>query len=211
MEFKWADIEFKAEDVTPTGAFAGWGAITGTEDFGGDTILPGAMKKSLKRMQPKIYLEHHSSVGVYDVAEEKGKGLWVEGFPDESRDGLDARAKVISGALDRLSVGYETVKAKETGRFKRDLLEIKVFHVGLVPFGMHDDARITAVKARDIEGITTIRDLERLLRDAGISIKAARMVCAPGFVASLQQRDSVDDDVAEVLEAIKAATDTIRG
>jgi HK97 family phage prohead protease len=203
LEHKAARVEIK--EVGPKGEFAGWGAILDSEDDGGDTIKPGSMRKWLRSRTPKIYLEHTTSVGVYDVAEERQKGLWVEGQPDESRDGLDARAKVISGALDALSIGYVTKKAKETGRFKRDLLEIEVHHVGLVAFGMHPGAVVTSVKQLDLERITTVRDLERILRDAGFSHKAARTFCSPSYIASLAQGDPVEG-AAEVVEAIKAST-----
>jgi HK97 family phage prohead protease len=203
---RFEPIEIKELDAR-TGRFAGWGAIVGSEDDGGDTIKRGSMKKWLKRHKPKIYLMHDTPVGVLDVAEEKDHGLWVEGQPDESRDGLDAREKLKSKALDALSIGYRTVKAKDTGRFKRDLLEIDVFHVGLVPYGMHPGSVITAVKALDLEGIKTIRELESLLRDAGHSRKTATMLCSPGFIANLHQGEP--DDLATLVGAIRAATATL--
>ena len=169
MEFKTV-VPIEIKETTVRGGFAGWGAVFDTEDEGGDTIRPGAFRASLSKRMPKIYLEHATSVGVLEVAEERDRGLWVEGMPDDSTDGMDARAKIKSGALDSLSIGYRTVKAAETGRFKRDLLEVDLFHVGLVPFGMHPDAVITSVKAFDLERITTIRELERTLRDAGFFI-----------------------------------------
>lgn len=205
---RFVPIEIKKID-TRTGAFAGWGSIFDVKDDGGDTVRKGAFEKSLRLRKPKIYLMHDASVGVLDVAVEKAKGLWVEGQPDESRDGLDAREKLKSGALDSLSIGYQTVTSKETGRFERDLLEVKLFHVGLVPFGMNDEAVVTAVKALDVEAITNIRDLERLLRDAGLSRKAAETVCSPGFIAKLSQGDP-DESVAELVRAFKAGTTTLR-
>jgi HK97 family phage prohead protease len=200
IQYKSA-IPLEIKEVGPRGEFAGWGAIVGTEDDGGDTILSGSMRKSLRKRTPKIYLGHESSVGVYKIAEEKDKGLWVEGQPDDSRDGQDARAKLISGALDSLSIGYRTVKAKDTGRFKRDLIEIDVYHVGLVPFGMHEDARVTAVKAFDLERISTVRELENLLRDAGFSKSAAERFCSAEYIKSLKRGDPDEDEVAAVLRA----------
>jgi len=207
LEYKQVDVEIK--EIGQRGEFAGWGAIFETEDHGGDTIRRGAFVESLKRRMPKIYLEHATSVGVLSVAEERDRGLWVEGVPDESRDGLDARAKIRSRALDSLSIGYHTVKSKETGRLKRDLIEVDLYHVGLVPFGMHEDAVITSVKALDLERITTIRELERTLRDAGFTRKAAEMFCSPGYIASLTQGDP-DDDLAELAAALTTATKNFR-
>lgn len=208
MEYK-RSIQIEIKEIGPKGEFAGWGAISEIEDDGGDTIRNGSMKKSLRKRTPKIYLGHETSVGVYEVAEEKDNGLWVEGFPDESRDGLDAREKIKSRALDSLSIGFRTVKAKETGRFKRDLLEIDIFHVGIVAFGMHDQAIITSVKALDVEGFSTIREFERALRDAGFSRKAAEIACAPGFIAKLTQGEP-DEDTAELVEVFKASASHLR-
>jgi HK97 family phage prohead protease len=207
IEYKRSTIEIK--DVSSSGRFEGWGAIIGTEDDGGDTIRAGAFKKSLRARTPKIYYQHDTSIGVYTVAEEREKGLWVEGQPDESRDGLDARAKLASGALDGLSIGYLTVKSKETGRFKRDLLEVNVFHVGLVPFGMHPDAVVTAVKALDLEGVTTVRDLERVLRDVGFSKKAAEVFCSKDYIAKLQRGEPVSDE-AMVVDTLRRAMENFK-
>lgn len=201
-------IEIKEID-SRTGAFAGWGSIFDVKDDGGDTVRKGAFEKSLRLRKPKIYLMHESSVGVLDVAVEKPKGLWVEGQPDESRGGLDARENLKSGALDSMSIGYATVTAKETARFERDLLEVKLFHVGLVPFGMNEEAVVTAVKALDLNAVTTIRELEHALRDAGLSRKHAETLCAPGYIAKLSQGDP-DESVAELVKAIKAGTTTLR-
>lgn len=207
LEYKSIPLEIKAVD--DEGRFEGWGAIFDTEDDGGDTIKRGAFKASLAVRTPKIYLEHQTSVGVLEVAVEKKKGLWVEGQPDESPDGLTARIKLRSKALDALSIGYRTVTAKDKGGFSRDIIEAKLFHVGLVPFGMHDGAVVTSVKALDLEGITTIRDLERALRDAGVSRKAAEILCSPGYIAKLAQGDPVDG-AAELVATIKSAITTIR-
>lgn len=203
---RFTPIEIKELDER-TGSFAGWGSIFDTKDDGGDTVRRGAFKKSLKQRMPKIYLMHDTPVGVMTKAEERDKGLWVEGQPDESRDGLDAREKLKSGALDALSIGFRTVKAKETGRFERDLLELSLYHVGLVPYGMHDQAIITQVKALDLEGIKTIRELEHVLRDAGMPKKTREILCSPGYIASLHQGEP--DDVATLVGAIKAATATL--
>lgn len=207
MEFKSVPLEIK--ELSDEGRFEGWGAIFDEEDMGGDTIKRGAFKKSLETITPKIYLEHTTSVGKLDVAVEKKKGLWVEGQPDESPDGFAARAKLKSGALDSLSIGYKTVTAKEKPGFRRDLLEVKLFHVGIVPFGMHDGALVTSVKALDLEGITTIRELECALRDAGVSRKSAEILCSPDFIAALKRGDPVEGG-AELVATLESATAKLR-
>lgn len=210
MYRKRSSVQIEVKEVdSRTGAFAGWGSVFDVKDDGGDTVRPGAFKASLEKRMPKIYLEHHTSVGVFTVAEERDRGLWVEGLPDESRDGLDAREKIKSRALDGLSIGFIPVTVKETGRFERDLIEIDLFHVGLVPFGMNDQAVITQVKARDLASVATIRDLERLLRDAGFSIKAAERICSPGFIAELKRGEPVDG-MAELVAAMDASTELLR-
>lgn len=206
MEFKSVPIEIK--EVSATGCFEGWASVFDVEDAGGDTVKRGAFVRSLKSRTPKIYLEHNTSVGVMQVAEEREKGLWVAGQPDDSPDGLAARAKLKSRALDALSIGYNVANggSKETGRFKRDLLDVDLFHVGLVPFGMNEEAVITTVKALDLEGITTLREVERTLRDAGFSQKEAKYLLS---IAKSTQRDS-DEATAELAEAIETAASHLR-
>jgi HK97 family phage prohead protease len=203
---RMAALEIKQLNAV-SGKFAGWASVFDIEDDGGDTVRRGAFASSLKKRKPKIYLEHTTSVGVFEVAEEREKGLWVEGQPDESPDGLTARAKLKSGALDALSIGFRTITAKETGQFKRDLLEVDLFHVGLVPFGMLDEAVVTSVKS--LNGVTELRELEQILRDAGLSKQFAQALCSPGYIASLK-RGEPDDDVAQLVASITAGTNALR-
>lgn len=207
IEYKSVPLEIK--ELDDEGRFEGWGAVFGEEDMAGDTIVRGAFKKSLAKRMPKIYLGHDTSVGVYDVASEKRKGLWVEGQPDESPDGLSARIKLKSGALDSLSIGYRTVTEKAKPGFRRDVIEADLFHVGIVPFGLHEGAVVTSVKALDLESVETIRELERALRDVGLSEKTAKTLCSVEFHAKLAQRDAVDG-AAELVAALDNATATIR-
>lgn len=208
LHYQTIALEVKEIDERD-GSFEGWAAEFDVEDDGGDTIKRGAFKKSLAVRMPKLYLEHMTSVGVLNEATEKKKGLWVAGKPDDSPDGLAARAKLKSGALDALSIGYRTVTAKETGAFKRDLIEVKLFHVGIVPFGMQPGAVVTSVKALDLEDVHHVRDLEVLLREAGFSRKAAKMLCSTEYIAKLTQSDS-DEGAAKLAAALERAAATLR-
>lgn len=207
IEYKSVPLEIK--ELSDDGRFEGWGAVFNEEDDGGDTLIRGLFKKSLAKRRPKIYLGHETSVGVYDVAIEKKYGLWVEGQPDESTDGLTARTKLQSGALDSLSIGFRTVTEKAKPGFRRDVIEAQLYHVGIVPFGMHEGAVVTSVKALDLEGVETIRELERALRDVGLSEKTAKTLCSVEFHAKLAQRDVVDGS-AELIATLENAITTIR-
>lgn len=205
IEYKSVPLEIK--ELDDEGRFEGWGAVFGEEDEGGDTLVRGLFKKSLVKRKPKIYLEHHSSIGVYDVAVEKKYGLWVEGQPDESPDGLTARMKLKSGALDSLSVGFRTITEKAKPGYRRDVIEANLYHVGIVPFGLNEGAVVTAVKSLDLDKIDNVRELEHALRDVGLSQDTAKKLCSVEFLASLKQRDVVDGVAgwaATIESAVKA-------
>ncbi len=164
------------------GTFAGYASVFGGVDTYGDTILKGAFEASLRNGKPKMFFNHEwrMPVGKYTKAREDDKGLWVEG---ELTPGLalaqDVRAAMLHGTLDGLSIGGWVKKGDyddtDTGRVIckwSNLVEVSP-----VVFPADGAARIDLanVKSMDFEALLpeceTERDIERLLRDAGLSKK----------------------------------------
>jgi HK97 family phage prohead protease len=174
----------KLEDVSlkfdgDTGVFSGYASVFGGVDSYGDTIIKGAFEATLRNRKPKMFFNHAWTmpIGKWTKAKEDDKGLWVEG---ELTPGLgqaqDVRAAMKHGTLDGLSIGGWVKKGDfeetETGRIIRKWSNL--VEVSPVVFPADDAARIdlASVKSIDFEerlpACKTERDIERLLRDAGL-------------------------------------------
>lgn len=171
-----SNVQLKMDETT--GRFSGYASVFGGVDSYGDTIAPGAFKKTLRAVKPKMFFNHEwrLPIGKWDVLQEDDKGLFVEG---ELTPGMqlsaDVRAALQHGTLDGLSIGGFVKKddyaETETGRLIRNWSVLA--EISPVAFPADGAARINlaSVKSADLSDaiieIETIRDLERFLRDAG--------------------------------------------
>lgn len=173
-----SDVSLKMEGET--GKFSGYASVFGGVDSYGDTIVKGAFESTLRSNgKPKMFFNHewNMPIGKWTVAKEDDHGLYVEG---ELTPGLglssDVRAAMMHGTLDGLSIGGY-VKAgdydeTESGRVIRKWA--KLMEVSPVVFPADNAARVdlSSVKSMDFEALLpeckTERDIERLLRDAGL-------------------------------------------
>lgn len=174
------ESELKFLDSTDgPGTFGGYASAFNNVDSYGDTILPGAFKSSLhSHGLPKLFFNHDSRmlpIGKILAAEEDNRGLLVKG---ELTPNLPAAEEVLAalkhGTVDGLSIGFylRSGDYKENDDGGRTIKRVsQLIEISVVNFPAEADARINlaSVKTADIDGINTIRDLERFLRDAGAS------------------------------------------
>lgn len=146
-------IEIDVKSVQPDGTFSGYAAIFGTRDAGGDIIQKGAFSASLARIpasKVKMLWQHDRDepIGVWTSFIEDDYGLKAEGrLILETARGREAYALMKAGALDGISIGYNTVKASQDHtKSARILQEVLLKEASLVTFPMHPDATVTAVK-----------------------------------------------------------------
>lgn len=206
-----ASISVDAE--SETGKFSGYASVFGGVDSYGDTIMPGAFADTLAiNGMPKMFFNHEwvMPIGKYLVATEDAKGLYVTGeFTPELGKAEEVYACMKHQTLDGLSIGgylksgdYEDT---ETGRIIHkwsNLVEISP-----VVFPADNSARIGSVKSIDFESLLpeckTERDIERLLRDAGLG-KWEAMATVSRMKAIATGRDAHSDTDMKALEAVLA-------
>ena len=135
-------------------------------DQGGDIILPGAFKRTLKdwrgakrRIIPLLDAHDRwsirSVVGKMIEGEEVKEGLLSTFEVIDGPDGDESYRRVKGGYVDGLSIGYETMEIRQPSAEERRtgvvryLKEVKLLEVSVVPFPMNVDARINldSVKA----------------------------------------------------------------
>ncbi|EYD73801.1 HK97 family phage prohead protease [Limimaricola hongkongensis] len=130
---------------------SGYASVFGKPDQGGDVVEPGAYAASLKRLEGcggrvRMLWQHDPSrpIGVWDEVREDATGLWVRGrMLTEVAQGREAAALVAAGAIDGLSIGYRTRRARKDGAHRR-LTELELWEVSLVTFPMLREARVGA-------------------------------------------------------------------
>jgi len=142
-------------DLNAEGWFSGYASFFEQRDGGGDIVSRGAFSKSLESRGPakvKLLLQHDPAqpVGYWTRIEEDDRGLYVEGrlVLDVVR-AREAHALMRAGALDGLSIGFKTVRARRdrlTGLRRLD--EVELWEISVVTFPMLPTARVGLVKQR---------------------------------------------------------------
>lgn len=133
---------------------SGYASLFWTRDLNDDVTAAGAFAGSLARGgagRVRMLSQHEAArpIGVWDEVVEDAKGLFVRGrIFDATPEGRMTAALVRAGAMDGLSIGYRTIKARpdETGRL-RVLTEVDLWEVSVVTFPMLPGARLTPAAA----------------------------------------------------------------
>jgi len=196
MEYKYGEFEFKA---TGDRSFSGYGVVFGNIDRGQDILLPGSIKMD---KTPKMLWQHDPKqpIGVWRKMEADEKGLKVEGELLDVPKGNEAYTLMKAGALDGLSIGYQTLdydmKKIEDGRTVRELKEIKLWEVSVVTFPMNAEASVT-----DVKQLQSPREVEQLLRKAGVPGAFAKLVSLHGYEEAMNRLNNSPDQGIEEAQA----------
>lgn len=124
----------------------GYASLWGMADLNGDVVAKGAFVNSVARTGAggvRMLHQHEgrAPVGVWDEVLEDERGLFVRGrIMDWSPEARFARALAKAGALDGLSIGFRTARARREGRL-RVLSGVELWEVSLVTFPMLPGAR----------------------------------------------------------------------
>jgi uncharacterized protein len=127
--------------------FAGYAAIFGRPDRGGDIVEAGAFARSLKRGTGAVPLlwQHAPDrpIGRIEYLREDRRGLRVIGRLSDGAAGRAAAALLRDGAVKGLSFGYRVRAAQ--GERPRALTELELIEVSLVSRPMQPRARVHAL------------------------------------------------------------------
>ncbi|MBX2804783.1 MAG: HK97 family phage prohead protease [Hyphomicrobiales bacterium] len=146
-----------AQSACPThaanGRFEGYASLFGREDKGRDIIMPGAFRASLKRRgasEVRMLFQHDPAqpIGIWERLAEDSRGLHVRGrLIGEVARAREVLALLRSGAIDGLSIGFNTRKAVRDARTgQRRIYEIDLWEISIVTFPMLPSAKVSAVE-----------------------------------------------------------------
>jgi len=172
VERKFAGVTL--EDVESDGAFSGYASVFGKVDMAKDAVVSGAFRRSLRLKGPesvRMLFQHdpNQPIGRWTEIREDARGLFVRG---RLTPGVAKSQEVLrlmrAGALDGLSIGFRTVRAKkDLGTGVRRILEADLWEISIVTFPMLPEARIERIKGLGSAGARRQRpDRERWQRQS---------------------------------------------
>jgi HK97 family phage prohead protease len=200
-------LTLKASDVE--GVVEGYGSVFDVADSYSDVIEAGAFKASLAAHKssgtmPAMLWQHEADhpIGVWEDMSEDKTGLKVRGrLAMDTQKGREAHSLLRMGAITGLSIGFMSKQWNYDKESEvRTLTEIDLWEVSLVTFPANAKARVTGVKAADVAAITTIRQAERALRDAGFTDDAAK-----AFLAAVKRMASEEREAREAAARFELA------
>jgi hypothetical protein len=200
------------------GVIEGYASVFGVRDSYDDVIVAGAFTASLAEHKaagtmPAMLWQHDSDqpIGVWTEMSEDTRGLRVKGqLCMDSAKGKEAYALLKMGAINGLSIGFRSVPG--TSRYNdegvRILSAIELWEVSPVTFPSNAAARVTGVKGAALADITTVRQAELALRDAGFSADQAK-----AFIAAVKRSQAPDhrdgDGAAAAMKAANRLLDSL--
>lgn len=210
-QLKLQDVELSV-DGQP-GTFRGYASKFNGIDSYGDTILPGAYDKVVAAGGTvPVFFNHESldlPIGKYTKLSANSQGLYVEGVLTldipRARDVYNA---LKAGTVSGLSVGIGIAEddwepnAETGGKTIKNVSMLR--EISICTFPADDRARVSLVKAEDIDQMQTIRDVEKCLRDAGFSKSQALAFVAKtkDILSSESLRDAEKQNENAFLEAL---------
>lgn len=216
MEHKALALENAQIKLQSDGAgFVGYASTFGNTDDYGDTIVKGAYAETLKQFgMPKMFFNHSAKevpIGKWVKAEEDDYGLLLTGeFTPGNSKAEEVRAALKHGTLDSMSIGYSLRKGDyepkaEGGRLIKKVARLTETSIVTFPADAFARVDLASVKNIDFEAILpeckTERDIERLLRDAGLG-KWEAMAIVSRAKAIFDGRDAQQDAEAKTMALI---------
>jgi HK97 family phage prohead protease len=178
-------------------------------DVVGDVIKTGALDKYVEDFNKgqtgilRMLFQHDRSeiIGKWDSLEIDEKGVIGTGtiFEEVSR-GKDVKSLLMRGVLNSVSIGFRATDYVENDKGGRDFKEIELVETSVVDIPANPQATILSVKAED--GAVNIRMLEKILRDAGLSIKESKTVAsvAKEELSVVRDEQEVESDLLKALQ-----------
>ena len=173
---------FKAENDSDM-SFSCYGNVKNVVDHARDITMDGAFKACIddykaKGTMPEMLWNHdrwEPPVGTWLEMNEDSKGLFMRGKFADTERGRELYQLMKEGALDSFSIGYTVNQERWDGEKQvNELIEIYVKEVSIVNFACNEESTLQDIKSN--ADLPTKRQLQDLLRDAGLSKRQAEKI-----------------------------------
>lgn len=158
-------------DALPRNEFEGYASLFGVPDGAGDVVAPGAFANFLRNngiSRVRMLYQHLASepIGVWEDIHEDSRGLYVKGrLVTDTQRGAEVASLLREGALNGLSIGFRTVRAKrDPTRHLRILTEIELWEISVVTFPLLAGSQVTAIGTKQANLARHIRRASEALR-----------------------------------------------
>lgn len=208
MKMQRIQIPLEVKATEDGQQIVGYGSVFGNIDAYGDKIARGAFEASLadhagKGTSPAMLWQHNPDwpIGKWSEITEDERGLKVTGSLADTAQARDVGALVRMGAITGASIGFVTKQSEidhKTGI--RTLKEVDLWEVSLVTFPANEAARIESRAAEIAE--MELSDIERLLRDAGMSRRESKTVISRLMSIGSQRDADEHKEAAETLTSL---------
>lgn len=150
---------------------AGYASVFGIADQARDVVVPGAFSNSLKKRgarSVRMLFQHDPGqpIGTWDLVREEARGLYVEGrLASGSARAAEIAALLRAGALDGLSIGFRTLKARrDAASGTRRLVEVDLWEISVVTFPMQALARARLSEGAPVPAAMSSQKMSPLAR-----------------------------------------------
>jgi HK97 family phage prohead protease len=216
------NCEIKFASGESSGIFTGYGSTFGGVDSYGDTIVAGAYKNVIDAIgrgearMPKMFLNHRSwelPIGKWVKLAEDDVGLLIDGeLTPNNPESEMVKAALQHETIDGLSIGYrlspdDVEYIEKPDGYVRLIKNIsELAEVSVVTFPADDSARVDLASVKSaLEEITTLKDFEDFLREAGGFSKRLATASASRLKRIMDRSDSETLEVPEELQRLIAA------
>ena len=134
--------------MTLTALIEGSASIFNEPDMNGDIVAPGAFARRKPAHEIRLLYQHAAEVpiGRWLSFAEDARGLYAKGELLLASDAArEVHALLSGGAIDGLSIGFQTVRSRKEKGASRLILEADLWEVSVVTFPMAPGARVTRV------------------------------------------------------------------
>lgn len=159
VDFKEPDLEgTKQADGDEKNMVEGFASVFGNLDQQDDIMHEGAFAKTIQERVPvgKVkFLDTHQwsirdTLGTVVAAREvEGRGLWFRAKLSSVPSAQEARAKMMEGHIDRVSIGFDIIQQsweERDGTKIRHIKEVKLYEISPVPIAANEETEILDVK-----------------------------------------------------------------
>ena len=132
VPFDMQEMKLVEIDGVKCHKFKGYLSTFWNIDFGDDICAKGCFKESLRVRQPKLMVQHgrgetNLPVGIFPVAVEDDKGLYVEGAMPEEDTFVSGRLvpQMKIKSITTMSIGFDTIDCEYMKQEERTIQSIK--------------------------------------------------------------------------------------